>query len=140
MAADFSILTNRKRAVIALVHSILFLLLASRDLAFQSRLGGVVYRDPVPVGAFLLVGIYFIVSSILLYLFGRSISLTEKLYFGFCSASATSGLIRAILGDAAFPAGAYLRVGMLLAAVATGFVLWKAHVSSITAPVAEMGD
>lgn len=140
MTAEFSILTNRKRAVIALVHSVLFLLLAIRDLVFQSHLGGVVYRAHVSVGAFFLVGIYLIVSSILLYLFGRSISITERLYFGFCSASATSGLIRAIVGDSAFSAGVYLRVAMLLAAVITGFVLWKTHATSLGGPVTEMGD
>jgi hypothetical protein len=139
MRPEFSILTNRKRAIIALLHSVAFLLLATRDLVFHTRLGGVVHRLQVPVGAILLVVIYLIVSAILLYLFGRSISLTEKLYFGFCSASATSGLIRALVGDSAFPAGVYLRVGMLLAAVVTGLCLWKIHTEPLPA-VAQIGD
>jgi|SRR5580704_9571267 hypothetical protein len=140
MSGEFSILTNRKRAVIALVHSIAFLLLATRDLAVQTRLGGVVNRIHVPVGAMLLVAVYLIVSSILLYLFGRSIGLTEKLYFGFCSASASAGLVRAVVGDAAFPAGQYVRVGMLLAAVFTGIALWRMHSEPMPAPATEMGD
>jgi hypothetical protein len=127
MSPEFSILTNRKRAVIALVHSVAFLLLATRDLAFQARLGGVVNRVHTPVGAFILVAIYFVVSSILLYLFRRSTSLHEKLYFGFCSASASAGLVRAIVGDASFPQGVYVRVVMLLAGVLVGFALLRIH-------------
>jgi len=140
MAADFSILTNRKRAVIALVHSVAFLLLATRDLAFRSQLGGVLYRSPVPWGAIILVGIYVIVSAILLYLFSRSASVTEKLYFGFCSASATAGLVRATVGDAAFPVGSFMRVLMLSAAVITGYFLWKMHTTPEVSTVQEMGD
>jgi hypothetical protein len=140
MSAEFSILTNRKRAIIALVHSVAFLLLAMRDLAVQTRLGGVVNRIHVPIGAIALVAIYLIVSSIPLYLFRRSIGLAEKLYFGFCSASATAGLVRAVVGDAAFPAGQYVRVGMLLAAVFTGLALWRMHSDSLPAQATEMGD
>lgn len=140
MSADFSILTNRKRAIIALVHSVAFLLLATRDLAVQTRLGGVFNWIHVPIGAMVLVAIYLIVSSILLYLVGRSVGVAEKLYFGFCSASATAGLIRAIVGDAAFPIGQYVRVGMLLAAVLTGLVLCRTHPARLPAQAAEMGD
>jgi hypothetical protein len=140
MKPEFSILTNRKRALIALVHSIAFLILASRDLAVQTRLGGVIARSRVPIGSVILVGIYLIVSSILLYLFCRSAGLPEKLYFGFCSASATSGLVRAVVGDAAFAAGLYLRVGMLLAAVVTGLALWRMHPEPVTAEAVGIAD
>jgi hypothetical protein len=140
MNAEFSILTNRKRAIIALVHSIAFLLLATRDLAVQTRLGGVIYRIHVPIGAMVLVAIYVIVSSILLYLFRRSTGLAEKLYFGFCSASATAGLVRAVVGDAAFPVGSLLRVAMLSAAVIAGFCLLKMHAAPKILAVQEMGD
>ena len=140
MSGEFSILTNRKRAIIALVHSVVFLLLATRDLAVQTRLGGVIHRIHTPIGAMILVAIYLIVSSILLYLFGRSVGVAEKLYFGFCSASATAGLVRAIVGDAAFPAGQYVRVGMLLAAVLTGLALWRMHSVLLPVEAAEMGD
>jgi len=139
MRAEFSILTNRKRAVIALVHSVAFLLLATRDLAVRTRLEGVVNRIHVPVGAIILVGIYLIVSSILLYLFRRSVGLAERLYFGFCSASASAGLVRAVVGDSAFPVGQYARVGMLMAAVLTGLVLWRTHSEPLPEAV-EIGD
>ena len=139
MSAEYSILTNRKRALIALVHSVAFLLLATRDLAVRTRLEGVVNRVHVSVGAAILVGIYLIVSSILLYLFLRSAGLAERLYFGFCSASATAGLVRAVVGDQAFPVGQYVRVGMLTAAVLTGLVLWRLH-TEVMPEAVEIGD
>ena len=140
MSAGLSILTNRKRALIALVHSVAFLMLAARDLAVQTSLGGVIGRTHVPIGAVILVGIYLIVSSILLFLLGRSTCLPEKLYFGFCSASATSGFVRAVVGDAAFPAGQFLRFGMLLAAVVTGIALWRMHSEPIPAEIPDTAD
>lgn len=140
MNPEFSILTNRKRAIIALVHSVFFLLLATRDVVVQARLGGVVNRVRIPIGAIILVGVYVIVSSILLYLFRRSTGLTEKLYFGFCSASASAGLVRAVAGDAAFPQGVYVRVLMLVAAVLTGFALLRIHSELLPAEATEMGD
>jgi len=140
MNSEFFILNTRKRAVIALVHSIAFLALAVRDLAVEARLGGVLGKLHVPIGSLVLVGIYFIVSSILIYLLSRSVCLAEKLYFAFCAASATSGLVRAVVGDAAFPIGLYLRVGMLLAAVVTGLMLWRMHSESTPTEVREVAN
>lgn len=140
MNPGFTILTNRKRALIALVHSVAFLLLASRDLALQTRLSGVLGHLRVPTGSAILLAIYLIVTSILLYLFTRSTRLPEKLYFAFCAASAGSGVVRALIGDAAFPSGQYLRVAMLLAAVATGLILLRTHTGPVPHPSRKLPD
>ena len=50
----------------------------------------------------------------------------EKLYFGFCSASASLGLMRLLFGDPQ-SVGLYLRVLMLLCAVVTGTVILREH-------------
>ena len=121
MAAPFAILNTRKRIVIALIHSIFFLALAVRDVAASAHLRGVLEAH-VAVGSIALVCVYVIVSAILITLFGYSAGYLERLYFGFCAASASSGLIRAIVGDAHFAAGSYLRVFMLLCAVLTGWI------------------
>ena len=127
MAARFSILNSRKRALIALIHSIFFLGLATRDLAVNARLAGAIGVPRVSVGNLVLAGVYLVVSGVLITLLRYSRGLLERLYFGFCAASATSGLVRAVAGDTNFAAGRFLRVGMLVAAVCTGFVLLRIH-------------
>ena len=127
MIAPFSILNSRKRALIALIHSIFFLGLATRDLAVHARLAGAIGAPRVSVGNLVLAGVYLVVSGVLITLLRYSGGLLERLYFGFCAASASSGLVRAIAGDANFAAGRFLRVGMLIAAVCTGFVLLRIH-------------
>jgi hypothetical protein len=80
----FVILTNRKRALIALVHTVLFLVVAvllSRNLVRPLGLSS-------PVGSWALAGIYLtvtVVLSILLKIAGRA----ERLYFALCTASAS---------------------------------------------------
>jgi hypothetical protein len=61
----FGVLTNRKRAVIALIHSIVFLGVAASG--FVSPKLGILHGNGV-TGDFVLIGIYLIVSSILLWL------------------------------------------------------------------------
>ena len=51
----------------------------------------------------------------------------EKLYFGFCTVSATSGLVRTAAGDQAFHAGIYVRVVMLVSAVLVGVLIVREH-------------
>ena len=127
MAAPFQILNSRKRALIALIHSVFFLGLATRDWAASARLNGAIGHARPSIGSLVLVGIYLVVSTVLLALLYYSGGLLERLYFAFCAASATSGLVRALVGDASFSAGQYLRVGMLLCAVLTGFVVLRMH-------------
>jgi|SRR5215469_2811617 len=127
MTAPFTILNSRKRALIALIHSVFFLGLAARDLAVNAQLAGVMGSGHGRAGSWILFGIYLVVSGVLITLLGYSGGLLERLYFGFCAASATSGLVRAAVGDANFAAGRFLRVGMLVAAVCIGLVLLRTH-------------
>lgn len=140
MTAPFTILNSRKRALVALIHSVFFLGLATRDLAVNARLAGAMGAGHVSAGILILAGVYLVVSGILITLLRYSGGLLERLYFGFCAASATSGLARAIAGDANFVAGRFLRVGMLVAAVCTGFVLLRIHSSSMTEAVTALAE
>lgn len=123
---EFSILTNRKRAIVALVHSVIFLLIATRQMITANPAAGI-WVDSVSMGTWILCGIFTIVSSILLWLFVISRSRMEKLYFGLCTVSATSGLLRTAFGDQAFHVGLYIRVVMLVSAVLVGLVVVRAH-------------
>jgi hypothetical protein len=124
---DFSILTNRKRAIVALVHSIVFLLVAFRQMVVPTPAAGIWVPPAVPAGTWALCGIFGVVSAILFWLFVVSRGWVEKLYFGMCTVSATSGLLRAILGDQAFHVGIYIRVAMLASAVLVGLVIVRIH-------------
>ena len=115
---DFAILTNRKRAVIALVHSFVFLGIAFHG--FASPKAGVFAPATGTTGDFILIGIYLTVASILTWLITISRCAQERVYFALCASSATFGLLRTIFGDAAFPAAQYMRVIMLTSAVIVG--------------------
>lgn len=123
----FSILTNRKRAVVALVHSVVFLVIAVRQMVSANPAAGVWAASTVSRGTWSLCGIFAIVSAILLWLFVISRGWLEKIYFGFCTISATSGLLRIAAGDHAFHAGLYIRVVMLISAVMVGLLIVRAH-------------
>jgi hypothetical protein len=123
----FSILTNRKRAIVALVHSVLFLLLAVRQMMAANPAAGLWLPSTVSRGTWLLCGTFAIVSAILLWLFIISRGWMEKLYFALCTISATSGLLRTAAGDQAFHTGLYLRVVMLVSAVLVGLLIVRAH-------------
>ncbi|MFZ1915991.1 MAG: hypothetical protein WAU58_00330 [Terriglobales bacterium] len=135
---EFSILTNRKRAVVALVHSIIFLLVAFRQMIAASPAAGIWIPGTVPTGTWVLCGIFTVVSAILLWLFAISRGWIEKLYFGMCTVSASSGLLRTTCGDQAFHAGIYIRVVMLTSAVLVGFFIVRIH--SAAPPIPETPD
>ena len=123
---DYAIITNRKRALIALAHSVVFLLIATRGVATATTVSAIwLEASPIPSAVMLL--IYLVVSSVLIQLVRVSRCSREKLYFGFCASSATFGLLRTVVGDPNLPAGQYLRVLMLLCAVATGTVILRVH-------------
>lgn len=124
---EFSILTNRKRAIVALVHSVVFLLIAVRQMMAANPATGVWGASPVSRGTWILCGIFTIVSAILLWLLVISRGWMEKFYFGLCTVSATSGLVRTAAGDQAFHAGLYIRVVMLVSAVLVGLVIVRTH-------------
>jgi hypothetical protein len=95
---DFGVLTNRQRAVIALIHSIVFLGIASHG--FVSPKAGVLHRSGA-TGDFILIAIYLVVVSILMWLVSISRGLVERAYFTLCAISASSGLLRTLCGDCA---------------------------------------
>lgn len=124
---DFTILTNRKRALVALVHSVVFLLIAFRQMVAASPAPGIWVPAAVPPGIWVLCLIFLIVSAILLWLFVISRAAIEKLYFGMCAVSATSGLLRTVVGDQVFHVGLYIRVAMLASAVLVGLLIFRTH-------------
>jgi hypothetical protein len=123
----FSILTNRKRAMVALVHSVVFLLIAVRQMVAANPASGLWIPSTVSRGTWILCGIFAIVSAILLWLLVISRGWMEKFYFGFCTISATSGLLRTAAGDQTFHAGLYIRVVMLVSAVLVGLLIVRLH-------------
>jgi hypothetical protein len=123
----FSILTNRKRAIVALVHSVVFLLIAVRQMMASNPAAGVWVASAVSRGTWILCGIFAIVSAILLWLLVISRGWMEQFYFGFCTVSATSGLVRTAAGDQTFHAGLYIRVAMLVSAVLVGLLIVRVH-------------
>jgi|ERR1035438_1443883 hypothetical protein len=123
----FSILTNRKRAIVALAHSVVFLMVAVRQMVAATPAAGVWVPATVTPGTWVLCGIFAVVSCILLWLLIISRGWIEKIYFGFCTVSASSGLLRTAAGDQAFHAGLYIRVVMLVSAVLVGLLIVRRH-------------
>lgn len=122
----YAILTNRKRSIIALIHSIVFAGIALRSVAIASQVHPI-WVNPSSLAGLLILSIYVVVSSILIQLARISRSSGERLYFGLCATSATLGLFRTIIGDQNLPAGQYLRLLMLLCAVITGIIIVRSH-------------
>ena len=137
---EFSILTNRKRAIVALVHSVVFLLIAVRQMMAANPAAGVWVASTVSRGTWILCGIFAIVSAILLWLLVVSRGWMEKFYFGFCAVSASSGLVRTAAGDQAFHAGLYIRVAMLVSAVLVGLFIVRVHSRSRLQPELSEGS
>ncbi len=131
---DFAILTNRKRALVALVHSLVFLLIAFRQMIAASPAAGIWQPATVSTGTWILCSIFVIVSAILLLLFALSRAWIEKLYFGMCAISASSGLLRTAAGDQAFHAGLYIRVAMLASALLVGLLIVRVHSTPVAVP------
>jgi hypothetical protein len=123
----FSILISRKRAMVALAHSVFFLLIAMRQMVAATPATGVWLHASVSPGTWIPSGIFAIVSTILLWLLIVSRGWLERFYFGFCTLSATSGLLRTAAGDQAFHAGIYIRVVMLVSAVFVGLLIVRMH-------------
>lgn len=127
---DFGVLTNRKRAFIALIHSVVFLGIATHG--FISTKAGVL-RGQGATADFILIAIYLVVASVLAWLVSLSRCARERIYFAFCACSATFGLLRSIFGDLAIPAAQYMRVVMLSSAVVVGTLIFR----SFSRPLAE---
>lgn len=130
---DFGVLTNRKRALIALIHSLVFLGIAMHG--FASPKAGVLLRGTGATADFILIGIYLIVASILAWLVSIACCAKERVYFALCASSATFGLLRTIFGDAALPAAQYLRVIMLTSAVIVGTLIFRSFSRTVVEDV-----
>jgi hypothetical protein len=120
---DFGVLNTRKRALITLVHSLVFLGIAIHG--FASPKAGVLLRGSGGTGDFILIGIYLTVASILAWLVTLARCTRERMYFVLCTGSATFGLLRTIFGDASLPAAQYMRVILLSSAVVVGSVILR---------------
>jgi hypothetical protein len=124
---DYSIITNRKRAIIALIHSLVFLILALRSLAIAATARPIWLASSPQASSVAMLAVYLVVSSILVQLVRVSRSAREKLYFAFCASSATIGLLRVVFGDSSLRLGQDLRVAMLVCAVVTGTSILFSH-------------
>lgn len=131
----YAILTNRKRAIIALLHSIVFALIALLGIARASVVGPIWLSSSARLPSVAILAIYIVVSSVLIQLVRISRGAREKLYFAFCASSASLGLLRTILGDQNLPASQYFRLLMLICAVLTGIVILRSHAKM--APVSD---
>lgn len=131
----YAILTNRKRAIIALLHSIVFALIALFGIARASVVGPIWLSSSARLPSVAILAIYVVVSSVLIQLVRISRGAREKLYFAFCASSASLGLLRTILGDQNLPASQYFRLLMLICAVLTGIVILRSHAKM--APVSD---
>jgi len=130
---EFGILTNRKRALIALIHSLVFLGIAMHG--FASPKAGILVPRFVATADLILISMYLVVASILAWLVGVSRGARERVYFALCAGSASFGLLRTVFGDAALPAAQYLRVIMLSSAVLVGTWIVRSFSRPITEDV-----
>ncbi|HZQ70352.1 MAG TPA: hypothetical protein VFA68_17630 [Terriglobales bacterium] len=129
--ANFAILTNRRRALIALAHSIVFLGIAFRGLLLGNSLRPIWLHPANLQSSVAVLAIYVVVTSVLIQLARMSGSARERLYFLFCASSASVGTIRNVVGDPAPHVGLLLRVLMLACAVATGVLILRTHSTSL---------
>jgi len=131
---EFGVLTNRKRAFIALIHSVVFLGIATHG--FLSPKNGILHATG-SVGDFVLIAIYLVVASILAWLVGISRCARERIYFALCTCSASFGLLRSVFGDSALPVAQYMRVIMLSSAVAVGILIVRSFSRVVEEVVSE---
>jgi hypothetical protein len=123
----YAILTNRKRAIIALVHSIVFLVIATISLPSRPKTGLFYPQRVFSAGNIAIFCVYLIVTSVLLILTRYSRCLRERAYFAFCSASASVGLLRSLFGDPIAHVGPIARVLLLATAVLIGIAILSIH-------------
>jgi hypothetical protein len=121
----FAIINSRKRAIIALIHSVFFLAVAGVQLAI-SHAAPFSARGGKGVGGIVLLTIYVMVTTVLVVLLRFSSCIRERLYFALCSASAAFGLVRILFGDPVFHANV-LRVLLLFCAVVIGTGILRSH-------------
>ncbi|MCX6632650.1 MAG: hypothetical protein NTW28_34025 [Candidatus Solibacter sp.] len=128
----YVILTNRKRAIVALVHSLAFLLIALYGGTSRVHALGTASQ----ASAWTLAGVYAAVSAALAVLTRVAGNWRERLYFALCATSATFGLLRQILGDPPMHFAVYLRIALLSCAVVTGLAIVRAYRGRASAALA----
>lgn len=121
----FAIITNRKRAIIALAHSLFFLAVAAIQLTV-SRAAAFSLHGGRVTSSIILLSIYAIVTAVLVILLRAAYCTKERLYFAFCASSAGLGLLRILLGDPVLHANV-LRVLFLGCAVLIGTTILRTH-------------
>ncbi len=134
----FAIINNRKRAIIALVHSVFFLGVAAVQLSVSHAAPFSRHGEKAAAGTILL-SIYLIVTTVLLVLLRFSRCVRERLYFAFCAASAAFGLVRILLGDPVMHANV-LRVLLLFCAVVIGAGILRTHSASTSPAEAHLSE
>jgi hypothetical protein len=127
---DYVILNSRKRAIIALIHTVAFLVIA---IITGMRVVHPLHSGS-PAGAWAVAAIYFVVSAVLVILTIASGTLRESLYFACVSASAMFGLARQVIGDPGLHVAVYVRVFMLLCAVALGTIVLREYSTGQQSP------
>ena len=122
---SFSILNSRKRAIIALIHTVIFLCIAALQTALSHAKAFSLHGDKV-AGGIALLAMYTVVTTVLLILLRYATHSSERLYFALCATSAAFGLLRILLGDPALHAGV-LRVFLLSCATIVGLIILRTH-------------
>ena len=135
---SFSILNSRKRAVVALVHSIVFLAVAGIQAAVSHAEPLAIHGSRATSGIILL-SIYVIVTTVLLLLLKASDCTKEKLYFALCAASASFGLVRILMGDQVLHVNT-MRVLLLGCAVLVGMLILRTHSLRLELQAETSGD
>jgi hypothetical protein len=133
---DCVVLTNRKRTIIALVHTIVFLIVALCTMATEVT----PLRMTSAASPWILTGVFLVVTSALLVLTAISGNSTERLYFGLCATSAGFGLLRQLVGDPGMHAAVYIRVVMLAGAVWTALLMLRTFRSQELGSTAAVAD
>lgn len=124
----YGILNSRKRAIIALIHTIVFGLIALIQAIVRQHPTALMSATREKVAnSIALTGIYLVVSIVLMILLCYSRNAVERLYFALCVSSASVGLLRCLLGDPTIYAGNGLRVALLGCAAVTGAFIVKDH-------------
>ena len=119
----YAILTNRKRAIVALAHTVAFWGVALTGFVTVVRPLG----TGAPVSSWVLAGVYLMVTGVLVALGVVSRHAAERLYFGLCATSSGFGLVRQLAGDPPMHPAVYVRVAMLGCAVAVGIRILREH-------------
>ena len=128
MDRGYAILNSRKRALIALVHTVFFMLLATWQSLGAPRSASLLWHRDASVIAGGIV--YCIVTSVLVWLLAISASARERMYFGLCAASAATALVRMFVGEVNVPGGGVARVVMLGCAAVVGVAILREHAAA----------